>query len=166
MPISAIVITLSDRAAAGVYEDKTGAAVKEILDKSLGCNATIIVLPDEQIALEDKLRQLCDHDKVKLIVTNGSTGVSPRDIAPEAILNVIDKRLSGFEEAMRAESLKKTVMAVISIAVGGIRKNTLSISVPGSPKAATENLLAVVEAFNHTIEKIKGDPSECGSSPK
>lgn len=163
--LSAAVITLSDRASAGVYEDKTGPAVKEILEKAVSCESIrITVIEDSQKLLEETLIELCDVRKVDLIVTNGSTGVSPRDIAPEAVLNVIEKRLPGFEEAMRAESFKKTVMAVISRAVCGIRGTSLIISVPGNPKAAVENLSAVAGALSHTIEKIKGDPGECGKN--
>lgn len=161
--ISVGVITLSDRASAGVYEDKTGPALVELIEKEL--KTSFIrkeIIADEQKRLEMMLTDFADTQKLDLIITNGSTGVSPRDIAPEAILNVIERRLPGFEEAMRYGSLQKTVMAVISRAVCGIRGNSLIISVPGSPKAAVENLGFVIKAITHTVEKIHGDSSECG----
>jgi molybdenum cofactor synthesis domain-containing protein len=96
------------------------------------------------------------------VITNGSTGVSPRDIAPEGISNIITRRLCGYEEAMRAKSREKTIHAIISRAVCGTRGGTLVISVPGSPKAAVENLEAVADAIDHTIKKLQGDESSCG----
>ena len=157
------IITLSDRASQGVYEDGTGKAIEELINKELNCAfMRRDVLPDEQKRLEMVLTDFADNQKFDLIITNGSTGVSPRDIAPEALLNVIERRLPGFEEHMRAESLKKTIHAVISRAVCGIRGSSLIISVPGSTKAAIENLQAILAAVPHTIEKIHGDPSECG----
>lgn len=161
--LSVGIITLSDRASVGVYEDKTGPALVELVKNEL--NTSFIrteIIADEQKRLEMMLTDFADNQKFDLIITNGSTGVSPRDIAPEAILNVIQRRLPGFEEAMRYGSLQKTVMAVISRAVCGIRNNSLIISVPGSPKAAVENLGFIIKAITHTVEKIKGDPSECG----
>ncbi len=162
--LSVGLITMSDRASQGVYEDKTGPAVEELLNKHLKC-AYIRkeILADEQKRLEMTLTDFADTQKLDLIVTNGSTGVSPRDIAPEAILSVITKRLPGFEEAMRAESLKKTINAVISRAVCGIRGESLIISLPGSPKAAVENLAAVIGAIEHAVSKIHGDGASCGS---
>jgi molybdenum cofactor synthesis domain-containing protein len=157
------IITLSDRASLGVYEDKTAPELEKILNDSIKCSfIRKEILPDEQKKLEMTLIDFADIQKLDLIITTGSTGVSPRDIAPEAILNVIQRRLAGYEEYMRAESAKKTIRAIISRAVCGIRGSSLIISLPGSPKGATENLLSIIEAIPHTIEKIQGDPSECG----
>jgi len=96
-----------------------------------------------------------------LILTTGGTGVSPRDITPEATDKVIDRELPGFAERMRQESLKKTPHAIISRAIAGIRQRTLIINLPGSPKGAIENLEAVWPAIPHAIAKIQGDPSDC-----
>jgi molybdenum cofactor synthesis domain-containing protein len=107
---------------------------------------------------------LSDSGNIDLILTTGGTGVAPRDVTPEATLAVIDRELPGMAEAMRAGSLKKTPRAMISRAVAGIRKQTLIVNLPGSPRAVRENLAVVLPALPHTIEKIKGDPSECGGS--
>jgi molybdenum cofactor synthesis domain-containing protein len=157
------IITLSDRASQGVYEDKTSPAIDEYIRGKF--NISYIrkeLLPDEVKRLEMVLTDFADTQQFDLIITNGSTGVSPRDIAPEGILSVITKRLNGFEEIMRFESYKKTPHAIISRAVCGIRKNSLILSVPGSPKAAVENLEAVIRAVAHAIAKIQGDTSTCG----
>lgn len=161
--ISVGLITLSDRASRGVYEDKTGPVLEERLRANIKCSyIRKEILADEQKRLEAALIDFADVQKLDLIITNGSTGVSPRDIAPEAILAVITRRLPGYEEAMRAESLKKTIHAIISRAVCGIRGESLIISLPGSPKAAKENFSAIVGAIQHTVEKIHGDASSCG----
>ena len=160
--ISAAIITLSDRASQGVYEDQTGPAVEKLLQERLKCAfVRKEILADEQKRLEMSVTEFADTQKFDLIITNGSTGVSPRDIAPEALLNVFHRRLPGFEEVMRADSFKKTVHAVISRAVCGIRAESLIISLPGSPKAALENLSSVIGAISHAIEKIHGDQSSC-----
>ncbi|MDR2884040.1 MAG: MOSC domain-containing protein [Deferribacteraceae bacterium] len=157
------IITLSDRASLGVYEDKTAPEIERVLNESMKCSfIRKELLPDEQKRLEMTLIDFADIQKFDLIITNGSTGVSPRDIAPDAILNIINRRLEGFEEHMRAESVKKTIHAIISRAVCGIRGGSLIISLPGSPKAAVENLQSIIEAIPHTIDKLHGDPSECG----
>ena len=165
MAYTAVIITLSDRASQGVYEDKTGPALQELLEKSIPLDTVEKqIIPDEQAELESIVIKYADREKVDLIITNGSTGVSPRDIAPDALLKVIEKRLPGFEEEMRRESRKVTIHAIISRAVCGIRGSSLIISVPGSPKGAVENLQAIIGAIPHTIDKIKGDPSECGKT--
>ncbi|MDR0453271.1 MAG: molybdenum cofactor biosynthesis protein [Deferribacteraceae bacterium] len=162
--ISAGIITLSDRASQGAYEDLTGPVIEKLLNEKLKC-AFIRkeILSDEQKRLEMTVTDFADTQKLDIIITNGSTGVSPRDIAPEALLNVIQRRLPGFEEIMRMESFKKTVFAVISRAVCGIRGESLIISLPGSPKAAFENLSFIIGAISHTVEKIHGDPSSCAA---
>jgi molybdenum cofactor synthesis domain-containing protein len=158
------IITLSDRAARGEYEDKTGPAVQKLLETKLACHIVQCkIIPDEATQLQALVKQWADSGEYDLIITNGSTGVSPRDIAPEALLAVIERRLPGFDEEMRRASRAVTINAIVSRAVCGIRKRSLIISVPGSPKAAVENLEAVLAAVPHTIDKIKGDPSECAA---
>jgi molybdenum cofactor synthesis domain-containing protein len=109
------------------------------------------------------LSRLSDSGTIDLVITTGGTGVSARDVTPEATLAVIDCELPGMAEAMRAESLKKTPHAMISRAVAGIRKQTLIVNLPGSPRAVRENLAVILPALPHAIEKIKGDPRDCGS---
>lgn len=160
--ITACVVTMSDKGSVGQRTDETGPAVAKLLnDKMDVCFTRMEMLPDEQDQLESTLKYLCDHQKFDLVVTNGSTGVSPRDIAPDATLKMIDRRIPGFEEAMRMESFKKTDRALISRAVVGHRGNTLIINVPGSPKGAVENLDVIIGAIPHAIAKIQGSKEDC-----
>ncbi len=122
------------------------------------------VLPDERPSIVEVLSRLSDSGTIDLILTTGGTGVSPRDVTPEATREVIERELPGMAEAMRAESLKKTPHAMISRAIAGIRKRTLIVNLPGSPRAVRENLAVILHALPHAIEKINGDPRECGSS--
>jgi len=159
---SVAVITLSDKGSKGERVDETGPAVVKVLEDNLDVAFTRMeILADEQTELENSLKYFADIQKVDLIITNGSTGVSPRDIAPDATLNVIDKRMPGFEEAMRAESMKITDRAMISRAVVGARGRTMIVNVPGSPKGAVENLNVIVKTIPHCIEKLQGSTEDC-----
>lgn len=163
MTIRTAIITLSDKGAAGEREDESGKVIREMIT---GINAVVAhyeILPDDKQRISDTLKKLSDSCSIDLILTTGGTGVAPRDVTPEATLAVIERELPGMAEAMRAESMKKTPRAMISRAVAGIRKQTLIVNLPGSPKAVRENLAVVLPALAHAIEKIKGDPSECGS---
>ena len=160
--IRAAIITLSDKGASGERLDESGPIIREMI---AGIGASVghyDVLPDEKSGIIELLIRLCDAGNVDLILTTGGTGVAPRDVTPEATLSVIDRELPGMAEAMRAESLKKTPRAMISRAIAGIRKQTLIVNLPGSPRAVRENLAVILPAIPHTVEKIKGDPSECG----
>jgi molybdopterin adenylyltransferase len=164
MNIRVAIITLSDKGAKGEREDESGKAIREMLS---GMNALVAhyeVLPDEKQRIVEVLSRLSDSGTIDLIITTGGTGVSARDVTPEATLAVIDRELPGMAEAMRAASLKKTPHAMISRAVAGIRKQALIVNLPGSPKAVRENLAVILPALSHAIEKINGDPRECGSS--
>jgi molybdenum cofactor synthesis domain-containing protein len=121
----------------------------------------ISLIPDDFEEIVTTLEKWTDSLVPDLILTTGGTGVSPRDITPEATGKVIDRELPGFAERMRQESLKKTPHAIISRAIAGIRQRTLIINLPGSPKGAIENLEAVWPAIPHAIAKIQGDPSDC-----
>jgi len=159
--IRAAIITLSDKGSRGERVDESGAVIREMVE---GIGASVDhyeVLPDEKPRIIEALTRLSDSGAVDLILTTGGTGVAPRDVTPEATRAVIDRELPGMAEAMRAESLKKTPNAMISRAVAGIRKQTLIINLPGSPKAVRENLAVVLPALIHAVEKIKGDPSDC-----
>jgi molybdopterin adenylyltransferase len=163
MTIRAAIITLSDKGSKGEREDESGKTIREMI---AGINALVghyEVLPDEKQRIIEVLSRLSDSGAIDLIITTGGTGVSARDVTPQATLAVIDCELPGMAEAMRAESLKKTPHAMISRAVAGIRKQTLIVNLPGSPRAVRENLAVILPALPHAIEKIKGDPRDCGS---
>ncbi len=157
------IITLSDKGSIGERVDESGPVIREILSNTGAVIDHYEVLPDDTAQLIGVLTRLADSGTIDLIVTTGGTGVAPRDITPEATRAVIDRELPGMAEAMRAESLKKTPHAMISRAIAGIRNRTLIVNLPGSPKAARENLAVILPALTHAIEKIKGDPSDCGS---
>ena len=143
--------------------DESGRLIREIL---AGAGVTVghaEILPDEKDLIVHALTRLAGSGTIDLIITTGGTGVSPRDVTPEATREVIDRELPGMAEAMRAERLKKTPHAMISRAVVGIRKQTLIVNLPGSPRAVRENLSVILPALQHAIEKIRGDRSECGS---
>lgn len=160
--ISVCVVTMSDKGSRGERVDETGPLVAKMLQDKLDiCFTRIEILPDEQEQLESTLKYCADLQKYDLVVTNGSTGVSPRDIAPDATLNVIDRRIPGFEEAMRMESFKKTNRALISRAVVGSRGKTLIVNLPGSPKGAAENLEVIIDTLSHAIEKLNGSTEDC-----
>jgi molybdenum cofactor synthesis domain-containing protein len=164
MNIRTAIITLSDKGAAGERQDQSGNIIREMMD---GIGASIVhyeILPDERLLIVETLTRLSDSDNIDLIITTGGTGVAPRDVTPDATREVIDRELPGFAEAMRAESLRKTPHAMISRAVAGIRRQTLIVNLPGSPRAVRENLTVILPALSHAVEKIKGDPTECGSS--
>jgi molybdopterin adenylyltransferase len=163
MIIQAGVITVSDKGSAGQREDKSGPEVERIL-KTIGIEVTrSAVIPDEIDQIRQSLIDFADYLKIDLIVTTGGTGVSPRDVTPDATLGVIDKEVPGMAEAMRWESYKITPHALISRAVVGIRGQTLIVNLPGSPKGVRENLTVLLPALPHAIEKIKGDERECAA---
>jgi len=159
----AAILTLSDRCSTGERADGSGPALKGWLEER-GVTVTCTeVIPDEAEMIAEKLTEWADSGSFDLILTTGGTGVSPRDVTPEATERIVDRLLPGFGEVMRMESLKKTANAIISRAVAGIRKQTLIINLPGSPKGATENIAFVWPAVPHAVAKIQGDPAECGS---
>ena len=158
------ILTISDRGSRGERQDLSGPALKNKLaeDEKFQVIWEKIV-SDEPAEIEAALIQWSDHQLVDLILTTGGTGFSPRDLAPEATSAVIERPAPGFAEAMRAESLKITPHAMISRAVAGIRKSTLIINFPGSPKAARECLGFILPALPHALLKLAGDPADCGS---
>lgn len=161
--IKAGVITLSDKGSRGEREDLSGPEVIRML-KEAGIETVLSeVVPDEAELIAAKLVELADARRLDLVVTTGGTGVSPRDVTPDATLKVIDREIPGMAEAMRRESMLKTPHAMISRAVAGIRGATLIVNLPGSPRGVRENLAVILPALKHAIEKIKGDPRDCGS---
>ena len=158
------ILTISDRGSRGERQDLSGPALNERLTED-GKYQVVLekIVSDEPADIEAALIQWSDQQSVDLILTTGGTGFSPRDLAPEATAAVIERQAPGFAEAMRAESLKITPHAMISRAVSGIRKSTLIINFPGSPKAARECLEFILPALPHALLKLAGDPSDCGS---
>jgi len=161
MEFQAGVVTVSDKGSRGEREDLSGKEVVRMLQELSILVSETVIIPDEQDQIRQTLIDLSDTKKMDLIVTTGGTGVTPRDLTPDATLEVIDKALPGMAEAMRQESLKKTPHAMISRAVVGIRGQTMIINLPGSPRGVRENLAVVLPALKHALEKIKGDETEC-----
>jgi len=157
------ILTISDKGWRGERQDKSGEVIREILSGIGAQIANYDIVPDENELIAEKLVKWADEDGVDIIITTGGTGLSPRDITPEATLLVVDRIVPGFAEAMRAESLKKTPHAMLSRAVAGTRGSSLIINLPGSPKAVRECLEVVLPALPHAIETLKGQASECGT---
>ena len=157
----AAVLTVSDRSFRGERPDEGGPLVAELL-KDGGYEVTVTaIVPDEQAQIEEKLCQIADSGEIQLLVTTGGTGFAPRDVTPEATLAVCDRLTPGIPEAMRYASMQVTNRAMLSRAQAGIRKGTLIINLPGSPKAAKENLEAVLPAIGHGLEMLSGRPADC-----
>ena len=155
------VITLSDSASKGEREDISGKVICGIAEKS-GCQVTFTkVIPDDEQTLSDLLCMLCDKDQVDLILTTGGTGFSERDHTPEATLKVLERNADGISEAMRYRSLQVTPRGMLSRGVSGIRKKTLIINLPGSPKAVRECLEYVIDPVMHGLDILKGVTSNC-----
>ncbi len=159
--IKVAVLTLSDKGSAGSRKDKSGPLIEKLIKKIKGRVVSYDILPDEKKLIKKKLISLCN--KADLILTTGGTGLSPRDVTPEATLEVIKRQIPGIAEAMRYKGLKKTPNAMISRAVAGVRGKTLIINLPGSPIAVKENLEVILPALSHAVEKIKGSKKECAS---
>jgi len=155
------IITLSDKGSKGEREDASGPLIEEMIKDLPAQVIHYEIIPDEKEQIVKALIKCADDLKVDLILTTGGTGLSPRDVTPDATLKVIEKETPGFSEAMRAESLKKTPHAMISRAVCGIRGSSLIVNLPGSPKSVKENLQVILPALPHALSKLKGDPSEC-----
>ncbi|MHB1184559.1 MAG: molybdopterin adenylyltransferase [Desulfobulbia bacterium] len=157
------ILTISDKGSRGEREDTSGPQLREILNEQGYSVVAYAVVPDEVAIIEETLRAWADELKIDLILSTGGTGVSPRDLTPEATRAVLDREIPGIGEAMRLASLQKTPNAILSRGIAGIRKQSLIINLPGSKKAAKENLEAVLPALQHAIYKIKGGTKDCGS---
>jgi molybdenum cofactor synthesis domain-containing protein len=156
-------ITLSDKGSRGERVDTSGPAIRDTVMSRLDISlARGVVIPDESFQLKACLVDFCLEQGFDLVFTTGGTGVGPRDITPEVTLPLLDKRLPGFERAMTQASLSTTPHAMISRAVAGIMGASLVVNLPGSPKAVRENLQAILPALQHTVEKLQGDPRDCG----
>jgi molybdopterin adenylyltransferase len=157
-----VILTISDRGSRGERQDSSGPMIEAMIKDLPAEVIHYEIIPDEKGIIAAALKKAADQLKADLILTTGGTGLSPRDVTPDATLEVIEKQVPGFAEAMRAESLKKTPHAMISRAVCGIRGSSLIVNLPGSPKSVKENLSVILPALPHALLKLKGDPAECG----
>jgi molybdopterin adenylyltransferase len=157
------ILTISDKGSRRERHDKSGEAVREILSSADVRIIDYDIVPDEKELIVEKLVKWADKDNLDVVITTGGTGLTPRDVTPEATLAVVDKIAPGFAEAMRAESLKKTPHAMLSRAVAGTRGKCLIVNLPGSPKAVRECLDVILPALPHAVETLKGESGECGA---
>ncbi|MBI4651427.1 molybdopterin adenylyltransferase [Candidatus Desantisbacteria bacterium] len=146
------ILIMSDRASKGVYEDKSGKTIQEIIEEDAQYEVSEYeVIPDEKDIIIKMLKEYIDEKKLDLVITSGGTGLSKRDITPEATHEVIDKEIPGMAEAMRSHGIQKTPFAMLSRAVAGLRGKSLIINLPGSPKAVRENLEVVLPVIPHAL---------------
>ena len=157
----AAIITASDSGYRGEREDLSGPAIKEILEREGYEVISMDILPDDQVILAGKLQEIADSEKAELILTTGGTGFSERDVTPEATEEVIERKVPGIPEAIRAYSMTITKRAMLSRATAGIRGKTLIINLPGSPKAVRESLEYIIDALAHGLEILSGEARDC-----
>ena len=154
--MKAAIITSSDSGYAGEREDKSGSVIQEILEANDYEVVHTILLPDDRKMLADEMARIADEGIAELIVTTGGTGFSPRDCMPEATKDIIEREVPGIPEAMRAYS-----MTMLSRAAAGIRKGTLIVNLPGSPKAVRESLEYIIPALKHGLQILTGEATNC-----
>ena len=154
------ILTLSDKCSRGERQDESGKAIASLLS-GIAEVRSYVIIPDERALISAQLRRLCDDDPVDVILTTGGTGFAPRDVTPEATLDVVERLAPGLPEAMRANSLKFTDRAMLSRAVAGIRRKTLIVNLPGSPKAVRECLEVILPVLGHAVELLSGAGGEC-----
>jgi len=152
------ILTVSDRSSRGEREDASGPALARLIQAESWSIVKQAILPDEESTLCETLIEWADGDELNIILTTGGTGFSPRDVTPEATRAVIDREAPGLAEAMRAASLKITPHAMLSRIVTGIRRKTLIVNLPGSPKGAVENLQVILPVLPHAVQLLRDDP--------
>ena len=157
----AAIITASDSGYRGEREDLSGPAIKEILEREGYEVISMDILPDDQVMLAGKLQEIAESEKAELILTTGGTGFSERDVTPEATEEVIERKVPGIPEAIRAYSMTITKRAMLSRATAGIRGKTLIVNLPGSPKAVRESLEYIIDALAHGLEILSGEARDC-----
>lgn len=155
------IVCMSDKGAKGEREDLSTIVIEKILIENNYEVVKKILIPDEFQLIKETLKNICDNNEVDLILTTGGTGFSKRDVTPEATLEIVDKTVPGIPEAIRAYSMTITKRAMLSRAAAGIRKNTLIINMPGSPKAVEESLSFIMDSLTHGLEILIGSSFEC-----
>lgn len=148
------VLTISDKCSKGQREDKSGRIIQELVKDLPGEVVKYEVIPDEPEMIKERLIDFCDNLKVDLVLTNGGTGFTPRDLTPEATKEVIERVVPGIPEAMRVECLRLTKRAMLSRGIAGIRKRTLIVNLPGSSRGAKESMEAILEGLPHGLDMI------------
>jgi len=160
------ILTVSDKGARGQRADTSGSAIRELL-ADLGAEVgRYEVVPDELDVIAGRLRAWADEERLDLILTSGGTGLSPRDVTPEATLAVVDRLVPGMAEVMRQEGLKQTPMAMLSRAVVGLRGRTLIVNLPGSERAVRQNLGSLLRALPHALETLRGEAGDHVATPE
>lgn len=154
------ILTVSDKGSRGEREDLSGPEIRRIISELPAKVEAYEIIPDEEEVIVQKLVEYADRKKVDLLLTTG-TGLSPRDVTPEATRKVLHKEVPGMAEAMRMEGMKITPLAMLSRAACGIRGRSLIINLPGSPGAVQETLAVLLPVLKHALEKVQGDPSDC-----
>ena len=157
----AAIVCMSDKGYRGKREDISSNVIEEILLENNYTISEKIIIPDEYSLIKDTLKNICDSNLADLIITTGGTGFSKRDVTPEATLEVCEKVVPGIPEAIRAYSMTITKRAMLSRAAAGIRKDTLIINLPGSPKAVRESLEYIISTLNHGLEILVGSATDC-----
>lgn len=159
--LTAGILTVSDKGWLGQRHDESGQVIKEYLGRLPARVIKYEIVPDEKEIISARLKEWVDEAGLDLIITTGGTGLSPRDVTPEATLEVVNKVVPGLAEAMRVETMKITPQAILSRAVAGMRDKSLIINLPGSPKGVRECLEVILPVLPHALEVIKGEAVEC-----